>query len=500
MKLTLAAKRTLMAIFVAIVAAIYVIAWLAPALGLFGGEASVLATAKAIASGHGYIVESLPTPVPQTSLPPLFPLLLAIFVKISDHAQWLKILPLGCAAAWLFITFRLLRKMGAEHWGAVLLTVIAAASPMVVFESTHLLPETLLAFLISASLLALLDDRMFLAGALAALATLTSYASLPLIAASALTLTARGRFRRAIVFTSTAVLIAGPWCAWAAVHAIPSAQRHIAANERAFMMGINLISVFGGPFELLSGINDLYAAIFTFILIAWCIWKLRRIVPDLFLLLYAAMLLFWPGPPVQLLAPVLPLILWLLWRVFRSVRLQEALAAAALLIALVPLWTDAARIPVTLRTGNFPYSSRRPNDWNQMRRLFNAIRKNTPPDAILIANPAPLYYLNTGRKAIPGYAPNLYTTFYQPGGKSVSPDQLFAALRSGAAGYIVLTPNEDFPDSAAFHKSVQALERGGVLEPVPVPGLTPEYRLLRGASAGGVASLGAGDVASVRVR
>jgi hypothetical protein len=42
-----------------------------------------------------------------------------------------------------------------------------------------------------------------------------------------------------------------------------------------------------------------------------------------------------------------------------------------------------------------------------------------------------------------------------------------------------LTPDRDFEESAAFHKSVEALERGGILEPVPVPGLSPQYRLLK---------------------
>jgi hypothetical protein len=45
--------------------------------------------------------------------------------------------------------------------------------------------------------------------------------------------------------------------------------------------------------------------------------------------------------------------------------------------------------------------------------------------------------------------------------------------------YVALTPDAGFPESAAYHRSVEALERGGVIEPVSVSGLSAEYRLFR---------------------
>jgi hypothetical protein len=51
-------------------------------------------------------------------------------------------------------------------------------------------------------------------------------------------------------------------------------------------------------------------------------------------------------------------------------------------------------------------------------------------------------------------------------------------LRDGVS-YVALTPDRDLPESASFHKAVAALERGGVLEPVGVPGVSGDYRLLR---------------------
>jgi hypothetical protein len=114
-----------------------------------------------------------------------------------------------------------------------------------------------------------------------------------------------------------------------------------------------------------------------------------------------------------------------------------------------------------------------------MTTLFAWIRQNTPSDALIAANLDPLFYLNTGRKAIRGFVPDGYKTLYQSGGQTVTPDQLSSTLRRNGVNYVALTPDRDFGESVAFHKSVEALERGGILEPVPVPGLSPEYRLLR---------------------
>jgi hypothetical protein len=176
---------------------------------------------------------------------------------------------------------------------------------------------------------------------------------------------------------------------------------------------------------------------------------------------------------------VLPLVLWLFWRVFRNFPRREAIAAVVLIFALLPLGASLLRIPATLRTGGFPTSGKAADDWDEMSKLFLWIRRNTPPDAILAADLDPLFYLNTGRKTVRGYVPNGYKTWYQPGGLSVTPDELSAELQRNGVNYVALTPDRDLAESAAFHKSVEALERGGVLETVDIPGLSREYRLLR---------------------
>ncbi|MDE3196442.1 MAG: hypothetical protein KGN84_08865, partial [Acidobacteriota bacterium] len=176
-------QRVLIAVFCLVLAAIYGIAWRAPSVGLFHDDGVYLVTAEAIVAGHGYTIDSLPQPIPQTKYPPVWPSALALFLLVSKQTQWLKLLPLLCTVGWLAVTWRLLRKMGASAGGAWLLVLITAASPTVVFLGTNLMSEPLFALLTALALLMLLDDRALFAGLCAGLATLTRAAGLPLIAA-----------------------------------------------------------------------------------------------------------------------------------------------------------------------------------------------------------------------------------------------------------------------------------------------------------------------------
>src|SRR5438067_3833734 len=140
MTLNRGAQRAIIAIFFAVLAVVYAVAWLAPAIGLSHDDGAYLVTAKSIAVGNGA----------GTQYPPLFPAILALFTLVSEQAQWLKLLPLACTIAWLALTRNLLRTMGASRNGALLLVGLTAASPTIIYLSTNLLPESLFALLITA--------------------------------------------------------------------------------------------------------------------------------------------------------------------------------------------------------------------------------------------------------------------------------------------------------------------------------------------------------------
>jgi hypothetical protein len=490
MVLTPGALRAIIATWFVALAAIWVIAWLAPGIGLYHDDGVYLVTAKALASGHGYTIASLPVPIAQTKYPPVFPALLALFALISDNAQWLKLVPALCGLGWLYLTWRLLVKMGASANSALFLVGLTASSPTVVFLATNLMSETLFALLVMAALLCLLDERVALAGLLAGLATLTRTAGVPLIAACILTLAARARLRAALVFAGTAMVVVAPWFGWSMAHAVRDAYygssnyaasniiTGLAANEKAQVLGRNMLLMLVAPFSLLTNIRNMFSAAGTLFVFGWSLFVRRQFVPDMFVALYCLMLLCWTWPPERFMAPILPLLLWMVWRVFRMMELREALAAVVVIAAILPVWASVSALPNARSSGYFTSSGREADNWGEMQKMFTYIRANTPPESVILANLDPVFYLNTGRKAVRGFSPSGYTLFYGPGQPNVTPDQLSSAIAQSGVSYVALTAERDSPESPSFHNSVLALERGGVLEPVPIAGLLPEYRLL----------------------
>lgn len=486
MTFTRRAQLTTICAFLCVLAAVYVFAWSLPAVGLGSDDGAYLVTARSIATGHGYRIESMPHPVAQTSFPPLFPYILALFTLVSMQTQWLKLLPLICCAGWLALTRNLLLKMGASQNAALLLIALAAASPTVVYMGTNLLPESLFALLGTAALLALLEERAAPAGILAGLATLTRTGGIALIVACILTLASRRRFRGAALFAGFAMLIAAPWFGWSLAHFSYDTARvpleiftSLAASEKLVVLFQNFLSLLASPFSLLAGFNNPYFVIGTLVLLARSLWVRRQLVPDLFVAFYSIFLLFWISPPAQYVAPILPLFLWMIWRAIRSMRNREALAALVLIVFGIPLAADAVRILPAHTAGGFAREGGPADNWHDMRTLFQFIRATTGADDVLLANLDSTFYLNTGRKTVRGFAPNYFDLYYLKRQSAVTPDQLSRTIAEEHVTWLVLTPDRGLAESPSFHDSVGALERGGVIDPVTVPGLARDYRLFR---------------------
>src|ERR1700736_4522916 len=116
--------RWLIAAYCAVLLIVYGIAWTLPAIGLLYDDAVNLVIAKAIAGGHGLVLESLPFPVVDAHVAPMFPAFLAGFSLVSQQAQSLKLLPLLCTIGWLILTYRLLVRMGASRTGSLAMVLI----------------------------------------------------------------------------------------------------------------------------------------------------------------------------------------------------------------------------------------------------------------------------------------------------------------------------------------------------------------------------------------
>jgi hypothetical protein len=129
-----------------------------------------------------------------------------------------------------------------------------------------------------------------------------------------------------------------------------------------------------------------YAAFAVALIFGWSVYRRRQLIPDLFVLLYCFALLIRVDAPARLMTPILPLALWIVWRVVREVRVREVVAAATLLIALVAVWADVKRLPNALRQGVFTAADRAPDDWRELGIMFGYIRAQTSPDTVVMAN------------------------------------------------------------------------------------------------------------------
>ncbi len=122
----LSLPRIALICLLALLAALYGIAWFAPAIGLaYSDGASLLMAVTQKSNGSQQ----------------LFPALLALFALVSRQAQWLKLVPLLCTLGWLALTRRLLTKMGATQECGWMLIAITAASPTVLYLGTGLYAE-----------------------------------------------------------------------------------------------------------------------------------------------------------------------------------------------------------------------------------------------------------------------------------------------------------------------------------------------------------------------
>ena len=115
-------------------------AWLAwhsrdaPHLGFFHDDSLFWVTARSLAGGGGYRIQSLPGEPYQTKYPPLYPLLLAAVGKLNPSFP--ENLPLAVLSSWLALVACLLaarvafRDLGAGPNGAWVLCGVLGAQPL----------------------------------------------------------------------------------------------------------------------------------------------------------------------------------------------------------------------------------------------------------------------------------------------------------------------------------------------------------------------------------
>ena len=435
---------------------IYYICYRAEAFGLFHDDGLYLVTAKSLAEHGTYSIESLPNPILQTKYPILYPLILALLLKINPNIPanlWLlKLSSLIFAIAWFYLIYRFISRRYSRMLACIALAFIMA-SPWILYMSASLLPDLLFSALCLGCAMVLDKSRQhipryrepLIAALLAGAAFLVNAKGITIIIAAILFLLIQRKWKHLILFCSVVAITCLPWLVWQSIIPAPSdpilryysklsyPAGHILGNyslgKSVHVFATNILYT-GLSFMDLIGLkfsNTFIGVILLFGLACfsvkgfWLSIRSQITVVDLWFAVHAGMLLFWVWPPGRYLIPLLPIFLCYIGISASNLASHCAqVIKPRLLVICLTLCFLVLAYSSTYQATAFAYekssvaltSGRDPEDWQAINSLCAWIGKNTGPNAIITTNLDPLVYLLTGRKSIRAFKGDPYLLIY----------------------------------------------------------------------------------------
>ncbi len=488
-------KLTAIGVFLAALAPSAYLAWTLrtmPHLGFYHDDSIYWVSARSLATGDGYRIQSLPGQPYQTKYPPLYPALLASIWKINPRFpanlplatlfSWL-LLPLFLAALWW-----LLRDYGFSLRERYILLLMAALSPVTVVFSFSLMPELLFTALLLASLI--LAERAMqpeaprwlalVAGICAALAYLAKSIAAPLLLTVPLGFALHKHFRKAGLFFAALLPAVAGWQWWTARHLTHSWDLvtlyytnyvgfqiyNVPLRDLPLVIWYNLDGFLQGAgklliFDLPYGSKHLERLV-AIAAIAGCVrltLRKRALQYPLAALGMTAILLVWHFPPDQrFVFPLYPLLLMGLATEVRNIcgalkqawakpALADRIAVAGFGTLLAGLAAFAVFCTVFGLTHVIPdlFASYR-TDFEARERAYEWIDRNVPRDANVYAYQDPVMFLYTGHRACRLPIPPKFLYHNDDAGI----DKLMGSMADFANGYqldyLLLTPDDYYRD------------------------------------------------------
>jgi hypothetical protein len=444
-----------------------------PATGIYHDDSLYLVTARTLAEGRGYWIESIPTPIAQTKYPVLFPALLALVWKLAPafpgNVFYFKLVPFLAALVWLCLSYVLVRRESGSPLFAATAVALVASSPQVIFLSTTVLSETLFAALATGALLLWAQQSRTqswaaLAGSavLAAAAYHTRTIGFCLILAGILALLWQRKWRESLVFAAIAGGLALPWIVWQAMHrSAPdpylSQENYYSAYNIIFSftwdekIRIALTNLVYLPFSVQALFDLSWGGIIGLICVPFIVRALFRHELPLgvrgFLLLSFGVILLWVWPPLRFIVPLLPLLLWAVWSGMPMVGRKVLMISCWLLFA-QGAWASYGFSVKAKESGFWCPVVTGKEEWREFRKQLDWLATNTASDAIIQSNVDPTIYLFTQRRAIRGSHQNASLSWYLDRKEALGTAAEFeATLRGNRVGYVVETPWSWFLES-----------------------------------------------------
>ncbi len=454
-----------------------------PQIGFYHDDSLYLASAKSLASGHGYRILSLPDEPFQTKYPPLFPAVLAFAWKINPTFP--SNLPLAALLTWclfpvyLGLLWALFRDYGLSIAEQLVLVAAAALNPLAVLLSVSLMPELMFTSLLVASIL--LVGRAGIAGGMAGLAYLAKSASLPLLFAIPLCFVFRRQYRRAVAFAAMMLPAVVGWQVWVRAHQSPGRDLvtlyytnyfgfrsyNISWSDLPLVIWRNLDAYLLSAGKLLMFDGALYesrhlerivaiAAIAGVVRLARTTGKLQY---PLTALVFSCMLLIWHyQPDPRFLFPLYPLLLAGLWTELKNVASALSLAwkkraVADRMVAAgmgAILAGFACFVIAATAFGLFAFLPRfmqsHQDDLAGRLPAYDWIAKNTPAQAQVFAYDDPMLFLYADRRSAGMPIPPKFAYQEDPAGLNRMVDRIPDFAREQRLDYLLLTKADFYRD------------------------------------------------------
>jgi hypothetical protein len=410
-----------------------------PEFGYLHDDGLQYLSARGMAHGDGYRIESLPENPAETKFPPLYPLYLSIVWRLSpDFPANLRVASFFCWASFvalLALSWTFYRRLSMPDWRIYLLGTLLAINPyLILFGVTPFAEVFFTCFLLVALLLAEKDGAVWviLAGLAATAAYLTRTAGIALLVAVPASLWWRGKRRSAAIFALAMLPGIVAWTLWSkfAMYKTddPTLIYYIDYfRGHSMSVGLdNIVVVVWKNFDqtlysigslILPKVVDLsMVKILTQVLAVASISGIVRLVRKsvmvpyaLFGLISVLILLVWHFPPNErLVLPLLPLVLVGLVTEMeqlavniraafrhkdRSQRIVAGFFGGGVAILLVGVVVLQCFVTFSFLDDSAQQKRAKLED---LKRAYAWISANLPPDARILSYDDPLMYLYTG--------------------------------------------------------------------------------------------------------
>ncbi|MFN0102439.1 MAG: hypothetical protein ACKV2U_10170 [Bryobacteraceae bacterium] len=482
-------------------------------------------SAKSLAGGGGYAIESLPKQPAQTKYPPLWPAVLSIAWRLEPHYP--DNLPIAMLLCWIWLPLTLfayrrwlqLAKLSPD--AVLLLGAAWALNPYVVLFSTTMLSEMQFTFLLLAAVLCMHRHGphwALVAGVLAGLAFLTRTAGLALLPAALVCYLLRHRWKQLCLFAAGMLPAVVGWTSWSITNLDTGDDTatlyytnyfgHYLANFQwtefhvyfwknldGMLRGLGALVLPDVTQSLIDKVLAESIAIAGIVGVARLVRENRQsiYVPyAAFAGCYALMLAVWYFPPNErFMLPIVPLWLAGLYAemkrlaghiviVFRKPEMSQKIAGGLIAGMLTILSILCGMRQWTLLTDGLPRFYE-----DHAQRLANSepamtwIRENLPLEARFLAENDPLLYLRTGRRGAGLFLPTIH--WYREDQAARTADLAEAAVHARAQylDYFLLNDWDWARDMPAEEhaKLIAALKLDSRIEQIYVSGPTAVYRI-----------------------